>query len=101
MAVALACLIATGTAAAQAPALKQADAPAAQLERSDVNELPGGTVASRFQQEVGGVPVVGAGAVVLDEPGESAELLFDRSVEGLDRAERAVGVAGGRGRGRA
>jgi Fungalysin metallopeptidase (M36) len=84
VAVGLVSLIAAGGAPAQPPALKQADAPVSQLERSDSNELPRGAVAMRFEQEVGGVQVAGAGAVVLDARGEPAELLFDKSVEGLE-----------------
>jgi len=61
-------------------ALGPADAPRTELEPSAVETLPGGAVVSRFTQEVGGVPVVNAGAVVLDLPGSSPpELLFDKS----------------------
>ncbi len=71
------------TPGASAQVLKQAAAPATQLERADSNELPGGAVASRYDQEVGGVPVVGAGAVVLDAPAAPAEIVADNSVQGL------------------
>lgn len=81
VATAVAVLPAAASAAPQA--LKRAEAPAAQLERVDLTELPGGTVVKRFGQEVGGIPVVGAGAVVVDAPGEPAELLFDKSVGDL------------------
>jgi hypothetical protein len=60
-------------------ALRAADAPAAQLESEATPTLPGGTVVHRYEQEVGGIPVVGAGAVVVDPPDGPAELLFDQT----------------------
>ena len=80
----MAVLVFAPAAPAQAPALKAAEAPAVQLDRSDSNTLPGGAEAIRFEQEVRGVPVVGAGAVVIDAPGQPAELLFDNSLDGLE-----------------
>jgi hypothetical protein len=64
-------------------ALKAADAPAAQLRTTATKTLAGGTVVNRFQQELGGVPVVGAGAVVVDSVTGSPELLFDNTRSGL------------------
>lgn len=76
-------LVAAPAAEAGSPAvdaaLKSADAPAAQLTATATSELPGGSVVRRFGQEVGGVPVVGAGAVVVGEAGAAAELLFDET----------------------
>lgn len=60
-------------------ALRAADAPAVQLESEAAPTLSGGTVVHRYEQEVGGVPVVGAGAVVVDPPDGPAELLFDKT----------------------
>lgn len=104
------------SAPARAPAvdaaLKRADAPAKQLRTTATKTLPGGTVVSRFQQEVGGVPVVGAGSVVIDPVTGSPELLFDNSRSGLDApgsasvsrgsaiAAASAGVAGERVEGR-
>jgi hypothetical protein len=58
-------------------AAKRADAPSRQLEPAARATLPGGAVVTRFEQEVGGIPVVGAGAVVLEVTGEPASLIFD------------------------
>jgi Zn-dependent metalloprotease len=69
--------------ASAAKALSSADAPASQLTRSATETLPGGAVVSRFTQTVGGVPVVGGGAVVVDPTDSAPELLFDKSVDGL------------------
>jgi len=104
------------SAPARAPAvdaaLKGADAPAKQLRTTATKTLPGGTVVNRFQQEVGGVPVVGAGSVVIDTVTGSPELLFDNSRSGLDApgsasvsrgsaiAAASAGVAGERVEGR-
>ena len=60
-------------------ALRGADAPSTQLAATETSELPGGSVVRRFGQEVGGVPVVGAGAVVVDDPGAAPQLLFDET----------------------
>ena len=81
VATAVAVLPAAASAAPQA--LKRAHAPAAQLDRVDTTQLPGGAIVKRFGQEIAGIPVVGAGAVVIEAPGEPAELLFDKSVGDL------------------
>jgi Zn-dependent metalloprotease len=60
-------------------ALRAADAPTGQLESEATPTLPGGTVVHRYEQAVGGIPVVGAGAVVVDPPDGPAELLFDKT----------------------
>jgi hypothetical protein len=74
-------------AGAQAPAvdvaLRPADAPRSQLETASTHTLPGGAVVSRVAQAVGGVPVQGAGAVIVDPVDEPPELLFDESRAGL------------------
>jgi hypothetical protein len=62
-----------------AEALRAADAPVAQLSTSATPTLPGGTVVHRYTQEVDGIPVVGAGAVVVDPSDAPAELLFDKT----------------------
>jgi Fungalysin metallopeptidase (M36) len=83
-AVVAAAMIIAPAASARSPALKDAEAPVGQLERSDANRLPGGAVAARYDQEVAGVPVVNAGIVVLEGPGTRAELVADKSVAGLE-----------------
>lgn len=81
------------TASGQEPALRAADAPAAQLERVSGGDLGEGDFA-RYSQEVGGVPVAGASVTVVDVPGEAPEVLFDDSVPGLSAAgEPAIGRA--------
>jgi Zn-dependent metalloprotease len=59
--------------------LRAARAPAAQLELSSLKPLAGGTVVRRFAQEVEGVEVADAGAVVLDAPGAPPRLIFDET----------------------
>lgn len=67
-----------GTAAARAaPALKAASAPAAELHAADTVTLPGGAAVYRFQQRVGGRPVIGAQAVVDDGVGSPPRLVAD------------------------
>jgi hypothetical protein len=101
-------LAATGaTAATPSAALKAADAPTAQLDRISTDVLPGtGGVVYRYQQEVGGIPVLNAQAVVHDLQGEPAALVGDtteRSVAAppkasvgqaaaMRRADAAVGL---------
>jgi Zn-dependent metalloprotease len=83
MAALLAALIAAPSAGARTgavdAALKRADAPAAQLRPTARATLPGGAIVERFGQEVGGVPVVGAGVVVVDQIAAKPELLFDKT----------------------
>lgn len=86
-----------------AEALRAAAAPAAQLEASATPTLPGGTVVHRYRQEVDGIPVVDAGAVVVDPADGPAELLFDKTDPGVqapgepaisrDEAEHAAASA--------
>jgi len=64
-------------------ALKGADVPSGQLTTTATSELPGGSVVYRLGQEVGGVPVVGAGAVVVDDAGAAPQLLFDKTDTGI------------------
>jgi hypothetical protein len=83
----VACLgaVAAGSAAAPAAAappkirdaLESARAPAGQLERTDAVSLPGGASVYRFGQEVAGVPVLDADAVVSDAPGAPPVLVAD------------------------
>ena len=81
-AVAVVALSFAGGADASTQALREADAPAAQLDRVSTSELAQTDVA-RYAQEVGGIPVVGASVTVTDAPGGPAEVLFDKSVAGL------------------
>jgi Zn-dependent metalloprotease len=72
------------TASAEASSvLEPADAPAAQLDRVETEQLEA-TDVIHYAQEVGGVPVTGAGVVVADGPGEPPEVLFDESVAGIE-----------------
>ncbi len=76
----MALLLAPGAAATPVEqALRTADAPPAQLEATSVRALPSGSIVTRFGQEVGGVPVQGTGAVVLDTGGGAPQLLFDKT----------------------
>ena len=92
VAAAAAALVAAPSAGASAPAvdaaLKGADAPSAQLKTTATKTLPGGTVVNRFAQEVGGVPVIGAGTVVDRLHGRSSRAAV-RQLEGEHRRCRA------------
>ena len=94
-------------AAAQAPAvseaLEDADVPRRQLDATSTRSLPSGSVVSRFAQEVGGVPVAGAGAVVDRHAGGAPGLIFDKTrpgvgAQGDPALTRARGDAGGAAR---
>src|SRR5919201_2672372 len=76
-------------------ALESARAPAGQLERTDAVALPGGASVYRYGQEVAGVPVLGAEAVISEAPAAPPKLVADAtrpSVEGPP----SPGVAGAR-----
>ena len=81
-------------------ALESARAPAGQLERTDAVALPGGASVYRYGQQVAGVPVLGAEAVISEAPAAPPKLVADAtrpSVEappspGVARA-RAIAVA--------
>src|SRR5690348_15156620 len=83
--VACGCLaLASSAAASPANVARKADAPAAQLDRVSKIVLPGTAgVVYRYQQEAGGVPVLGAQAVVHDYPGAPAELTGDSTAAGI------------------
>lgn len=68
---------ASGQSAGIADAIAGADAPPRELDPAARATLPGGAVVTRFEQEVGGIPVVGAGAVVVDAVDDAPSLLFD------------------------
>jgi hypothetical protein len=63
---------------AAAAGLRDARAPAAQLERAGTGHSHGVTF-RRYRQELGGVPVLGAQVVVTDARGRSGDLLVDES----------------------
>ena len=64
-------------------ALKAADAAPAELEPAGSTESVG-TEFERYQQEAGGVPVLGSEAVVAQEDGEKPELVGDSSAPGIE-----------------
>jgi Zn-dependent metalloprotease len=77
--------------AATGDALKQADAPQAQLDRVSSTVLPGrGGIVYRYQQEVEGVPVLDAQAVIHDVVGAAPALVAD----GTERSVPAPPSAG-------
>lgn len=81
-------LISAPPAAAEPPAsvrqdLQAARAPEGQLERGDSDASLGARF-YRFDQEVGGVPVLGAEAVVSDAPGDKGDLLVDDTHPDVD-----------------
>jgi Fungalysin metallopeptidase (M36) len=61
----------------------RADAPLAQLAPADPVGVPGGGEIRRYQQRVGGLPVLGAEAVIADPPGAAPILVSDHTVAGL------------------
>jgi Fungalysin metallopeptidase (M36)/Fungalysin/Thermolysin Propeptide Motif len=71
-------------AAPPSTALEAADAPASQLDRITTDVLPGtGGVVYRYQQEVGGIPVLDAQAVVHDLQGAAPALVADTTETGV------------------
>ncbi len=63
-------------AAGAAAALARAKAPAATLERVRTVRL-GAVTVTRYEERIGGIPVLGAEAAVLDSPGAPARLAMD------------------------
>ena len=57
--------------------LERIAAPRAELARVDAVELAGGAVVRRYRQEVGGIEIRGAEAIVIDGWGRGAELVAD------------------------
>ncbi len=76
---------AAGAPAAVSAKLRVATAPKHQLEPVDVVPLPGGATVYRYQQRVGGVPVLNGQAVVNDPVGEPPRLVADSSHPHVDR----------------
>jgi hypothetical protein len=96
---------APGAPRAVAAQLARAAAPASALHLRSVRHSFG-TAFYRFQQEVGGVPVLGGEAIVATEPGSRAELLADTSRAAIDHTlpatvPAASAIAVGRARTRA
>jgi hypothetical protein len=81
--IALAPASAAHAAAPVATGLRAADAPAPQLQPIGSEPTPGGTVVYRYQQQVGGVDVLGAEAVVADPAGGPPELVADATSSDL------------------
>jgi hypothetical protein len=96
-------LIAPGSASAASEtprALRAAVAPRHELSPTQRITLPGGAVVRRFQQRVGGRPVLGAQAISDRAPGEPARLVADTTRPGIDAPgsasvgrERAIALA--------
>ncbi len=95
-AVALAICLCVGIAAGAAassppagigPALQSAKAPATQLKRTRTVSFEGARVV-RYQQEVGGVPVLGGDAAVIQAPGASARVVTDHTSTDLSAPAR-------------
>ena len=77
-------LLASSSAAAAVPTrvhkeLRVARSPAAQLEPTRTEPLPGGGAVYRFQQRRAGVPILGAETVVNDPPHAAPEVAVDTS----------------------
>lgn len=84
-------LAASATAATPATVLKAADAPSGQLDRIATDVLSGtGGVVYRYQQAVGGVPVLDAQAVVHDYAGAAPALVADNTVDGVAAPGKAT-----------
>ena len=64
-----------------------ARAPKSQLVRTQ-STTSFGTTFERYQQRVGGVPVLGGKVVVTDAPGGAADLTLDRSRGGVAPSAR-------------
>jgi hypothetical protein len=83
--------------AASAVSIEAAEAPSSQLGPAEVR-ASFGVRFRRYRQELDGVPVLGADAVIADGPGAEGDLLLDRTIAGLRppgaaRIERAAAVA--------
>ena len=79
-----AALVPAATASGETAALKSADAPVGQLEKASTHTPTAGSSVTHYDQVVGGVPVSGADVVVSDLAGSAPEVLFDKSVSGLE-----------------
>jgi hypothetical protein len=75
----------TGPASASAGkrALRAAAAPKGELSPARSVTLPGGTTVQRFQQRVGGAPVLGGEAVISKAPGSAARLVADTTAPAI------------------
>jgi hypothetical protein len=74
--------------------LDTAKASTRELERTRTIPLPGGTILYRFQQEAGGVDVLGAETVVDDPPGAPPQVVADSTAPGIAvRASPRIGRA--------
>jgi hypothetical protein len=75
-------LLISAPAAAAEPALEQAKAPAAELDREESLTSLGIDI-DRYQQEVDGVPVLGSEVVVADQQGEPAAVVADSTAPAI------------------
>src|SRR5829696_809253 len=99
--VALALTAAPASGAAPDPVQRiaaRAQAPLSQLAPARPVSVPGGGTIERYRQRVGGLPVLGADAVIADPPGAAPMLVSDHTVAGLRPAgsaklSRAVAIA--------
>jgi hypothetical protein len=65
------------------------EAPRAQLERARTVAVPGGGQIRRYKQQVGGLPVLGAEAVVVVPTGAAPILVSDNTRAGIDPQDRS------------
>ena len=70
--------------------LQAASAPASELVHTDTVGLPGGVTVYRFQQQVDGVPVDAAQAIVADAPGAPPALAADATASSIDAPGEAA-----------
>ena len=80
--------------------LRAAAAPGGELRGASPIALPGGAAVYRFQQRVGGQPVIGAQAIVNDAPGAAPRLVADSTKRAIEAPgpprvtqEKAIGIA--------
>ena len=88
--------VAQSAAAAPAPlpeVAARADAPVSELARPTVVTVPGGSLVQRFQQRVGGLPVLGAEAVVAAPSEAPAVLVSDSTAPDVQPRDPAPAIS--------
>ncbi len=88
-------LVIAGSASAEplARVASRADAPLVQLRATRAATVPGGGLIQHYAQSVGGLPVFGAEAVVVDPEGSPARVLSDSTVDGLDPQDTSAAIS--------
>jgi Fungalysin metallopeptidase (M36) len=76
--------------------LTAASAPAGQLVASERLAVPGGGLIHRYRQRAGGLPVLGAEAVIADPPDAAPMLVTDTTAPRLEPPAAAPAIARGR-----